>query len=188
MTPRQYTGTGTVDTRFMPAPSVVVTDTSSMLPVMSHEKSRVKGNCPTAKLAIVTLPNRRVSDAESKMVGGDVRPNGFVGWKRTSESVSGDVPAVMLRMKGTEKRDTDGQCSGIPSRPKADGTILWHCHVCVVARGVDTAHDDNCDRRRDAQLHTCLHAEAMIEAAKKCCSIDRCSCPSCSETASPVIA
>ena len=68
-----------VDTRFMPLPSVIVTNTPSVLPLMSHVNECVKGNCRTAKLPTVTLPNWRVSDEESKIVGGDVRPNGFVG-------------------------------------------------------------------------------------------------------------
>ena len=68
-----------VDTRFMPLPSLIVTDTSIMLPLMSHVNGCVKGNSRTSKLPTVTLPNWRVSDKESKIVGGDVRPNGFVG-------------------------------------------------------------------------------------------------------------
>src|SRR5262245_15429520 len=107
----------------MPVPSVIVTETSSMLPLISHVRSCVNGNCRTTKLGIVALPNRRVSDDESKIVGGEVRPNGLVGCTRTSASVSGRVPAVMLRMNGTEKRESDGQSGGTPSRPNADGTI-----------------------------------------------------------------
>jgi hypothetical protein len=129
----QYTGTCTDDTRFMPVPSVILTDTPSMPPLMSHVNGCVKENCRTSKLATVTLPNWRVSDEESKMVGGTVRPNGFVGWIRTSESTSGLVPAVMLRMKGKEKGDTEGQSSW--TGPGAVGTIVTMSNSFLNADG-----------------------------------------------------
>jgi len=105
----------------MPVPSLMVTDTMSDVPLMSHVNGCVKGNWRTPKLATVRLPNWRVSDEESKIVGGEVRPNGFVGWMRTSASVSGRVPAVTLRTKGTGNGDTPGQCARMPSRPNGDG-------------------------------------------------------------------
>src|SRR5262245_52561989 len=93
-----------------PLPSVVVVDTCRMtLPVKPHPNVCTNGNVPTAKLPTVVLPNTRVSDASSKIVGGDWTRNGSVTWNCTPESVSGNAPALTVSVNGTEKGCTAGQ-------------------------------------------------------------------------------
>jgi hypothetical protein len=74
-TESQYTGISIVCRRETPPLSVVLTEVCRTLP-LKHPSGNVKGNCRTAKLSIVMLPNWRVSDAESKRVGGAVERNG----------------------------------------------------------------------------------------------------------------
>jgi len=78
---------------------VVLTEVCRTLP-LRHPSGNVNRNCRIAKLSIETLPNWRVSDAESKMVGGAVERNGSNNWKRTSASVTGKWPAVTFNVTG----------------------------------------------------------------------------------------